>query len=104
MALRFGGLVFRLSSLSDSTARFLELVAAESSGFEESTSISLAGVVGTDGLLKREASAVESDSDCEGERNLALLRGGMGVVKGTAERQAVKGVKRRQMKTARHAH
>ena len=47
-------------------------------------SISLAGVVGIDGLLKRELPAVEGDSDWEGERNLALLRGGMGAVKGKA--------------------
>lgn len=93
VAMRFVGLRFRLSSLSDSIARFLELVAAESSGFGESTSISLAGVVGIDCLLKRE---VEGDSDCEGEQNLALLRGGMGVVKGTARRQAVKGMERRR--------
>ena len=82
MALRFVGLDFRLSSPSDSIACLLELVAVESSGFGGSTSISLAGVVGIDGLLKREASAVEGDSDCEGEQNLALLRGGMGAVKG----------------------
>lgn len=75
MALRFVGLAFRLLSLSESIARFLELVATESSGFGESTSISLAGVVGIDGLLKGEASAVEGDSDCKGERNLLLLRG-----------------------------
>ena len=47
-------------------------------------SISLAGVVGIDGLLKSEASAVEGVSDCEGERNRVLLRGGMGAVKGLA--------------------
>ena len=83
VALRFTGLVCRLSSLSDSAARFLELVATEGGGFgEPSTSISLVGVVGIDGLLKRETSAVEGVSDCEGERNLALLRGGMGAVKG----------------------
>jgi hypothetical protein len=40
-------------------------------------SISLAGVVGIDGLLKRELPAVDGDSDCEGERNLVLLRGGI---------------------------
>jgi len=89
IALRFVGLVLKLSSLSDSTARFLELLAAENSGFgEPPASISLAGVVGIDGLLKREASAVEGDSDCEGERNLALLREAMGAVKGTGRRQA----------------
>lgn len=83
MTLRLTGLVCRLLSLSDSTARFLELVAAEGNGFgESSTSISLVGVVGIDGLLKREASAVEGVSDCGGERNLALLRGGMSAAKG----------------------
>ena len=101
MALRFVGLYFRLSSLSNSIVRFLEL---ESSGFGESTSISLAGVVGTDGLLKREVSAVEGDADCEGERNLVLLRGGMGALKGAASQQAVKGMEEDQMKAARHAH
>jgi len=94
VALRFVGLASRLSSLSDPTARLLELVAVERSGLGESTSISLAGVVGIDGLLKREA--VEGDSDCEGEQNLALLRGGMGGVKGTPRRQPVKGMERRQ--------
>jgi hypothetical protein len=54
VALRFVGLAFRLSSLSDSIARLLELFAVETNGFGESTSISLAGVVGIDGLLKRE--------------------------------------------------
>lgn len=89
VALRFVGLVPKLSSLSDSIARFLELLAVENSGFaESSTSISLAGVVGIDGLLKREASGVESDSDCEGERNFALLRAAMGAAKGTGRRQA----------------
>ena len=83
MALRLTGFVCRLSSLSDSTARFLELVAAEGSDFgESSTSISLVGVVGIDGLLKRETSAVEGVSDCGGEQRLALLRGGMGAGKG----------------------
>jgi hypothetical protein len=96
VALRFVGLAFRLSSLSDSIARLLELFAVETNGFGESTSISLAGVVDIDGLLKREASAVEGDSDCEGEQNLALLRGGMGAVKGTSRRQPVKGAERRQ--------
>lgn len=86
VALRLTNLVCRLSSLSDSMARFLECVAAEASGFgEPCTSISLVGVVGIDGLLKREASAVEGVSDCEGERNLALLRGGISVVKGPEE-------------------
>lgn len=96
VALRFAGLALILSSLSDSIARLLELVAVESSGFGGSTSISLAGVVGIDGLLKTEASAVEGDSDCEEEQNLALLRGGMDVVKGTSRRQPVKGMERRQ--------
>ena len=82
VALRLAGLVCRPLSLSDSTARFLELVVAVGSDFgESSTSISLVGVVGIDGLLKRETSAVEGVSDC-GERNLALLRGGMSVAKG----------------------
>ena len=82
-ALRFAGLVCRLSSLSDSATRFLAIVAADGNGFgESSTSISLVGVVGIDGLLKMETSAVEGVSDCGGEQNLALLRGGMGAVKG----------------------
>ena len=83
MALRLTGLICRLLSLSDSTARFLELNATEGGGFgESSTSISLVGVVGNEGLVKRETSVVDGVSDCEGERNLALLRGGMGAVKG----------------------
>lgn len=45
-------------------------------------STSLAGVVGIEGLLKRELLAVEGDSDWEGERNLVLLRGGMGAKQG----------------------
>lgn len=93
-----------LSSLSDSTARFLELVAAEGSDFGGSTSISLAGVVGIDGLLKGEQSAVEGDSDCEGSRDLMLLRGGMGAMKDTTRRRAMKGMGRVKMKAARHAH
>lgn len=104
MALRFVGLAFMLSSLSDSTIRFLELVVAEGSGFGESTSISLAGVVGIDGLLKIEPSAVEGVSDCEEKRDLMLLRGGMGALKDTARRRAMKGMGRVKMKAARHAH
>ena len=78
MALRLADLVCRLSSLSNSAGRFLKLVAAEGSDFgESSTCISLVGVVGIEGLLKREAPAVEGVADCEGERNLALLRGSM---------------------------
>ena len=100
MALRFVGFASKLSSLSDPTARLLELVAVERSGLGESTSISLAGVVGIDGLLKREASAVEGDSDCEGEQNLALLRGGMGGVKDTPRRRPVKGMERRQCESS----
>ena len=92
MALRLAGLVCWLSSLSDSTARFFELVVAEGTDFGESSmSISLVGVVGIDGLLKREASAVEGVSDWEGERNLPLLRGGMRT-KATRRRRAVKGM------------
>ena len=83
VALRLTGLVCRLPSLSDSTARFLEFIVTEGGGFgESSTSISLVGVVGIDGLLKRETSVVEGVSDCGGERNLALLRGAMDAVKG----------------------
>jgi hypothetical protein len=71
----------------------LELAAAESSDFGgSSTSISLDGEVGMDGLLKREALVVEGDSDCGGERNRMLLRGGMTIRKATARRWAVKGV------------
>lgn len=62
--LRFVDLMFEPSLLSDSTVRFFELAAIESSGFRESSmSTSLAGVVGIDGLLKRELPAVEGDSD-----------------------------------------
>ena len=65
--------------------RFLELVGAEGSNFgESSTSISLAGVVGIDGLLRMEALAVEGDSEWEKDRNLALLRGGMSVARTVA--------------------
>lgn len=85
IALRFVDLMLELSSLSDSTARFLEPAAIGGSDIGElSVPISLAGVVGIDGLLKRELPVVEGDSDWEGERNLALLRGGMDAVKATA--------------------
>lgn len=85
IVLRFADLMFGPSSPSNSKARFLELVAIEDHDFGESSmSISLTGVVGIEGLLKRELPAVEGDSDCGGERNLALLRGGMDTVKGTA--------------------
>jgi hypothetical protein len=85
IALRFVDFIFKPSSLSNWTARFLELGAIKDRAFGESSmSISLAGVVGIDGLLKRELPAVEGDSDCEGERNLALLGGGMDAVKTTA--------------------
>lgn len=56
--------------------------------------------MGIDGLLKREASGVDSDSDCDGERNLALLRGGIGAAKGWK----AEGDGEDEMKTARHAH
>jgi hypothetical protein len=85
ITLRFVTFALRLSSLSDSTTRFLELVPVGGSDFGESPSpISLAGVVGIDGLLKREVLAVEGEPDCEGERNRMLLRGGMGIAKATA--------------------
>lgn len=89
------GLDFRLSSLSDPTVRFLELAATEGNDSgESSTSIPLTGVVGTDGLLKREVLVVEGVSDCGGERNPALLRGGMDTRKAAARRRAVKGTEK----------
>lgn len=104
MALRFVGLASMLPSLSDSATRFLELFVVEGSGFGESTSISLAGVVGIDGLLKMEPSVVEGVSDFEENRDLVLLRGGMGAMKDAARERAMKGMGRVKMKAARHAH